>query len=63
MQVRDFKTVAELREAFPSAFLTNGTVDLSRKRGIRTLPRDMTVERHLILVNIFLALKDEDFSG
>lgn len=49
MQARDFKTVAELREAFPSAFLANGTVDLSRKRGIRTLPRDMTVERHLIL--------------
>lgn len=49
MQARDFNTVSELREAFPSAFLADGTVDLSYQRGIRTLARDMTVERDLIL--------------
>lgn len=49
MQVRDFETVAELREAFPSAFLANGNVDLSRQPSIRTLPRDMVVDHHLIL--------------
>lgn len=49
MQTRDFETVAELREAFPSAFLGNGTVNLAGQAAIRTLPPGMVVSRHLIL--------------
>lgn len=49
MQARDFKTIAELREAFPSAFLANGSVDFSGQSGIRTLPRDMIVDGQLFL--------------
>lgn len=49
MQVRDFETLDELREAFPSAFLPQGTLNLSGLSGIRSLPRDMAVEGDLKL--------------
>ncbi|WP_143225571.1 hypothetical protein [Acetobacter pomorum] len=51
MGIKDFSTIDELREAFPSSFLANGTVDLTARREIRTLPSDMTVAGHLILDN------------
>ncbi|GBQ84835.1 hypothetical protein AA14337_2926 [Acetobacter malorum DSM 14337] len=47
MQARDFETVAELRDAFPSAFMVDGTLNLSGQSGIRTLPRNMIVEGDL----------------